>query len=924
MLPQSIEHLLSRLRSFLAAWSRRERFEHSLDEEVRFHIAACTADLVRSGVPRAEAVRRARVHFGSIEGMKDGCRQARGLRLADELEHMMTNIRLALRTMLKTPVVTGVAIVSLALGIGSNVAIFSIYSQLVLQPLPVADPERLVNLTSPGPKPGSCSSDNAGNCDDTFSYPMLRDLQRGQEVFTEIAAHKGLRANVAHAGRAANVQGAQVSGSYFSVLGLPPAAGRLFGPEIDESIGGHPVVVLSHDFWQSEFGGSPDAIGDVLVVNGRSLTIVGVAPAGFRGTTINMPCEFFVPITMRGLLSPERDGQFEDRRAYWTYLFARLAPGVSIEQARAALEPRYRSILADLEAPLQAGMSGQTLARFLDRPLQIEPGRQGQSLMNRTGGRVALFFLFGVTAAVLLIACANIANLLLARSAARAGEMAVRLSLGASRRHLLTQLLTESCLLALMAGAAGLVVAYWTLRLVGTLLPPLAADALRAALELDPNAVPFTAAVSLATAFLFGSFPALRAARADPIVVLKDDAGQPGGTRSAARVRHGLVVSQIALAVTLLVAAGLFIQSLRNVNRIDLGFRTENVVTFHLWPALNGYDDVRNRALFERVRNGLQAQPGVAGVTASTRGLLQFGGTGVPTEVMVQGFEAGPDTNRTALLNGIEIDYFRTLGVPLLAGRAFSASDTAETPRVAVVNQAFARKFDLGRNAVGRRIGRGDLDAELDIEIVGLVGDTRRSLRNAAPPPLAYVPYRQEEADALWFFVRTSSPPDAVLRSIRALVQEIDPNLPVNILMPLSQMAELNNPDRVVAVLMASFAALATLLAAVGLYGVLAYAVAQRTRELGLRMALGADAARLRAMVLGQIGRMTLAGGAIGLLAALGVARVLRAALYEIDSPPPAIVAAAVAGLAAVALAAGFVPAYRASRIDPMEALRHK
>ena len=383
-------------------------------------------------------------------------------------------------------------------------------------------------------------------------------------------------------------------------------------------------------------------------------------------------------------------------------------------------------------------------------------------------------------------------------------------------------------------------------------------------------------------------------------------------------------MSQIALAVTLLVAAGLFIQSLRNVNRIDLGFRTENVVTFHLWPALNGYDDVRNRALFERVRNGLQAQPGVAGVTASTRGLLQFGGTGVPTEVMVQGFEAGPDTNRTALLNGIEIDYFRTLGVPLLAGRAFSASDTAETPRVAVVNQAFARKFDLGRNAVGRRIGRGDLDAELDIEIVGLVGDTRRSLRNAAPPPLAYVPYRQEEADALWFFVRTSSPPDAVLRSIRALVQEIDPNLPVNILMPLSQMAELNNPDRVVAVLMASFAALATLLAAVGLYGVLAYAVAQRTRELGLRMALGADAARLRAMVLGQIGRMTLAGGAIGLLAALGVARVLRAALYEIDSPPPAIVAAAVAGLAAVALAAGFVPAYRASRIDPMEALRHK
>ena len=301
---------------------------------------------------------------------------------------------------------------------------------------------------------------------------MFRDLQREQTVFTDIAAHKGLRGNVAFNGRTVSAQGTLVSGSYFPVLGLPPAAGRLFGPEIDGSIGGHPIVVLNHDFWQSEFGGSPDAIGDVLVVNGRSLTIVGVAPDGFRGTTINMPCNFFVPITMRGLLAPGDDGDFEDRRTYWTYLFARLEPGVSTDRARAAIEPLYRNILADIEAPLQTGMSAQALARFLDRPLQLRPGRQGQSRMNREGPRMALFFLFGITATVLLIACANIANLLLARSAARTGEMAVRLSLGASRRHLLTQLLTESCLLALMAGAAGLVVAHWTLRFVWMLLPP--------------------------------------------------------------------------------------------------------------------------------------------------------------------------------------------------------------------------------------------------------------------------------------------------------------------------------------------------------------------------------------------------------------------------------------------------------------------
>ncbi len=917
--------MFKRLRSYLTVWTRRDGFEESLDEEVRFHLDAYARDLIRSGVPPAEARRRARLHFGSVEGAKDGCRQARGLWLVDEAGHVMTNIRLALRMLLKAPVVTGVAVLSLALGIGSNTAIFSLYSQLLLRPLPVADPDGLVNLASPGPKPGSCDPDNAGTCDETFSYPMFRDLEREQAVFTSLAAHKGLFANVAHQGRAATVQGTQVSGSYFATLGLQPAAGRLFGPEVDGAVGGHPVVVLSHDYWQSEFGASPDALGDVLVVNGTSLTIVGVGPPGFRGTTINMPCDFFVPITMRGLLSPSRDGRFEDRRAYSTYLFARLAPGVSVDQARAALEPLYRSILADVETPLQTAMSAQTLAQFLERPLQIAPGRLGQSRMSRGVQHVALLFLLGITGAVLLIACANIANLQLARSAARSGEMAVRLSLGASRRHLLTQLLTESCLLALLAGAVALVLAHWTLRFVWTLLPGASvSDVLREAFVLDPNAIPFTAAVSLATAVVFGLLPALYSTRVDPIAVLKDEAGHSGGTRSASRFRQGLVVAQLALALALLVVGGLFIQSLRNMNRIDMGFRMDGVVTFRLQPEMNGYGAARNLALFEDVENALSAQPGVAGVTASTGGVLAFTGSGSPAEMMVQGFEAGPDTNRTARLNRIGTGYFSTLGIPLLAGRAFSASDTAGAPRVAIVNEAFARKFDLGRNPVGTLIGRGGLDAELDTQIVGLVADTQLSFGNRVPPPLAFVPWRQEDAGGLWFFVRGSGRLDDVMRSIPGLVAGIDRNLPVVYLMPLARMAELNEPSRVATVLLTAFAALATLLAAVGLYGVLAYAVALRTRELGLRMALGADARRLRAMVLGQVGRMALAGGAIGLVLALGLGRVLRSVLYEMDRLPPAVIGAAVAGLAAVALAAGLVPAHRASRVDPMEALRHK
>ena len=881
---------------------------------------------MRAGVPRREAARRARVQFGSIERAKDDCRQARGLRLADELERIMANIRLALRMLLKTPFVTSVAIVSLALGIGANAAIFSLYSQFLLRPLPVVEPERLVNLESPGPKPGSCRGSNAGGCDHVFSYPMFRDLERGQTVFSALAAHRGLVANVGYRGRAVSVRGAQVSGSYFPALGLRPAAGRLFGAEIDEPIGGHPVVVLSHDFWQSELEGSPDVVGDVLVVNGQSLTIVGVTQAGFRGTTINMPCDFFVPITMHGLLSREGDGQFEDRRAYWTYLFARLEPGVSIDQARAALGPLYRNILAEVEAPLQTGMSTQAMARFLDRPLHVRAGWQGQSAMHdsrsRGGQRAAVLFLFGITAAVLLIAGVNVVNLLLARSAARAGEMAVRLALGASRRHLLAQLLTESCLLAVLAGAAGLVAAHWTLRLVWTFVPPFVADIFRT--TLDPYVVAFTAAVSLATGVVFGILPALYATRGNPLASMKDVAGQSSGAHLAS-FRRGLVVAQLALATMLLAVAGLFMRSLHNVERVDLGYRTENVATFHVSPELNGHGPVRSRAVYERIGDDLSAQPGVSGVTAASR-LVLDGEPGVPAEVMVQGFEAGPDTDRTTRLERIGTDYFRTLGIPLLAGRTFSEADTLEASRVTIVNESFARKFDLGRDAVGRLIGRGGPDAELDIEIVGLVRGVRSRARNAVPPPVAYVPYRQEEEiGGLWFYVRSSAGSEAVVRSIPAVVAGVDPNLPAAFPMPLSRVAEVSrSEDRVAAVLLVSFAALATLLAAVGLYGVLAYAVAQRTREIGLRMALGADAARLRAMVLGQVGRMTLTGGALGLAAAFALGRAVQSGLYEIEGLPIAVFAAAVAGLAAVALAAGLVPAHRAASVDPMEALRHR
>ena len=521
-----------------------------------------------------------------------------------------------------------------------------------------------------------------------------------------------------------------------------------------------------------------------------------------------------------------------------------------------------------------------------------------------------------------LIACANVANLLLARLSGRQSEMAVRLAIGAARRHLLAQLLTESCLLALLGGAAGLVVAQWTLHGIGAFLWSGATEL--AALSLDPAALIFTAAVSLGTGVLFGIVPALHATRAELISALKDDAGQAAGARSAARFRRGLVMAQFALAMTLLVTAGLFIQSLRNVSRVDLGIRTDHVVTFRLSPETSGYEPGRSQSLFERVEETLAAQPGVTGITASS--VPVFTGQNWANDVMVEGFAREPETYANSRYNAIAPGYFETLGIPLLAGRTFTAADALDAPNVAVVNEAFARQFDLGRAAVGKRMGRGGRGDPLDMEIVGLVADSGYANVKTPAPALHYIPSRQQaELGGLSFYVRSTLPPESLLRAIPGLITELDSNLPVTDLKTLPQQVRENvSQDRLISVLSSVFAALATLLAAVGLYGVLAYTVAQRTREFGLRMALGANAMRLRALVLGQVGRMTLAGGAVGLVAAFGVGRMAQSLLYEIDGLTPAVVAAAAVGLAAVALAAGFFPAHRASRTDPMAALRHR
>ena len=834
----------------------------------------------------------------------------------------MRSLKFAIRTLFRTPFVTAIAIVSLALGIGATAGIFSVFHQVLLQSLAVPDPSELVNLSAPGPKPGFGSCGRAGDCEVVFSYAMFRDLQKTQTVFTDIAAHVGFGANLAYEAQTSSGEGLLVSGSYFPVLELQPALGRLLNSNDDKLVGESRVVVLSYNYWSSRFGLDPTILNKQVIVNGQSLTIVGVAPKGFDGTTIGMRPAVFVPITLRSVL--DADTGWSLRTDYWAYLFARLRPGVTIEAARASLGTQYHAIINDVEAPLQKDMSAQTMARFRAKPILLAPGGRGQSSVPDEA-KTPLRLLLGVTAFVLLIACANIANLLLARSAARAGEMAIRLSIGASRARLIGQLLTESLLLAVLGGIAGLVVAHWTLVLVISLLPPEVQHTIT--FSISGTVILFGIGLTFATGLLFGLFPALHSTRPDLVSTLKNQAGQPSGAKGAARVRLLLATSQIALAMMLLASSGFFVKSLLNVSRVDLGFKVDHVATFGLSPDLNGYSFDRTRLFFQRLEDELRAAPGVTAVTVSNVPILA--GNNRQRDVAVQGFKAGPDTDSNSHYNRVGPGYFSALGIPLIAGREFTDADTVNSAKVALVNQTFAKKFGLGNDAVGKLMGWAPGEgyrSKLDTTIVGVVEDAKYSEVKQKVPPQFFVPYRQDkELGGMHVYVRTSGDIAQAASAITAVVKRLDPNLPIEELETLPEQVRNNTfLDRMMTTLSAAFALLATLLAAIGLYGVLAYTVAQRTREIGLRMALGAAPDRVRGMVLRQVAIMTLVGALVGLVGALGVGKGAQSILFQMTGADPAVLALSAVALALVALCAGFIPAHRASRVDPMRALKYE
>ncbi|MGD2045663.1 MAG: ABC transporter permease [Gemmatimonadota bacterium] len=834
----------------------------------------------------------------------------------------MTRVRHAFRTLAKSPFVTAVAVLSLALGIGANAAIFSLFDQVMLRGLPVENPDRLVNLEAPGPKPGSTSCNQAGGCDEVFSYPMFRDLERDGAGFAGLAAHRTFGANIALDGQTTSGDGVLVSGGYFRTLGMQPALGRLIGPDDDRQIGANPVAVLSHRYWANDLGADPGVLDRTIVVNGQPLTVIGVAAPGFDGTTFGVQPRVFVPLTMTHLVVPGWD-RYERRTAYYYYVFGRLRPGGTMEQALSEANSLYSSIINEVEVPLQESMTEQTMERFRAKQILGQPGRLGQSSVNQEA-RAPLILLAMITGFVLLIACANIANLLLAKGASRGQEMALRSALGGGRRQLLAQLLTESMILALLGGLLSLLVAYWTLHLIASFLPPEAVQSFT--FGIDPSVMLFTAALAVGTGLVFGLYPALQATRSDLIGAIRASTGQASGGRKAQRGRKALVTFQFAMSLALLAASGLFLKSLLNVSRVDLGIRTENLATFRLSPSLNGYDQPDSKELFRRTEQALASVPGVSSVSSAM--VPAIGGSNWGTAVSVEGFAWEPGVDAGSRYNAVGAGYFTTLGMPLLAGREFTDSDVDGAPRVAVVNEAFARKFGLdGRGAIGKYMATDDQDAEeLDIQIVGLVQDAAYSSVKDPVPPLFFLPYAQADGvPSLTFYARTAVDPSQVMGAVPELVEALDPNLPVTELKTLqTQIDESVFLDRMISVLTAGFAVLATLLAAVGLYGVLAFTVAQRTREFGVRMALGAGGSRVRRMVLAQVGGMALVGGLLGLAGAYALSRVSQSLLFEVEGTDPWVLAMVGVVLALVALGAGYVPALRASRVDPMEALRYE
>jgi predicted permease len=834
------------------------------------------------------------------------------------MDNLIQDARYGIRRLLKAPGFTVVAVLTLALGIGVNTAIFSLLNQVLLRALPVRQPEQLVILYSPGPRQGHVSSDT-NDSGESFSYPMYKDLRDHNQVFSGLLARYAVSLNITFQGQTERVSGELVSGNYFDVLGVRPSLGRTLTSDDDLTPGVHTVAVLSHGFWARRFASDPGVLNQTMVINGQVMTIVGVAQSGFAGVQVGQTPDIFIPMTMKAQMTPNWDG-LSDRKDYWMNILGRLDPALSRAQAEEGLKPLYRGLL-ESEAPSQ-GSSPQETERFVNRPLVLQEGSQGRQILQ-ADTREPLLMLMGMVGLILLITCANLASLLITRGVARQKEISIRQALGASRVRLVRQLLVESLTLALAGGLVGLLIASWTLAGLLQWVPE--GQGLGGiSAELDQRLLAFNFALSILAGLFFGLLPALKTTRTNLTAALKDQGRNASSGVAHAGLRKGLVVAEVALTVVVLVAAGLFARSLYNLKKTDVGLRTERLLTFSIAPELNGYNPARSIALFGQLQESLAALPGVEAVSAAEISL--FSNSDMGSNVTVEGYTPGEGERMDVSRNTIAPGYFSTLGVPLIAGREFTQQDSSQGQKTVIINESMARHYFGDANPLGRRMKFGAGKGPLDLEIVGVVKDSKHTNVRSTVKDFVYTPYTQRpKLGEMTFYVRTRQKPETLAATLRQEVAQHDASLPVFSLRTLSeQIDESIFNDRFLALLSAAFGLLAALLAVIGIYGVMSYTVSQRTQEIGIRMALGAQTRDVLKLIVKQGMLLAVIGVGIGITASLALTRLMKSLLYGISATDALTFVSVSVLLALVALVACYVPARRATKVDPMVALRYE